>query len=221
MKSKYIDLAGKRFSKLVAIEPVGSKHKSMQWRCKCDCGNFKIATRRSLVATHTKSCGCLHAGKPRHGMSKTKIYNVWRSMHRRTKNCLPNAPLYSKKGISVCERWSLFENFYEDMAPTYKEGLSIERINNDGNYEPGNCKWATSKEQSRNKGNNVYYTIGCESKVLNDWCSEYGIQPNTVRERLKKGLDIITALRKRVDLRYSRLGVKIKNNFLKSKDLIK
>jgi hypothetical protein len=201
--NKIIDSTGQRFTKLVAIKPVGSRHRSTEWLCICDCGNFKIVTRRLLIAGHTKSCGCLHAGKPRHGMYKTKIYRVWRSMHRRTKKRFPGSDTYIDKGISVCERWNLFENFYEDMGPTYKEGLSIDRINNDGNYEPDNCKWSTTTEQSRNKGNNVFYTIGKEKRILPDWCKDYGIHPKTVKGRLDKGMDLITALQKKPDPRYS------------------
>lgn len=200
---RFINIAGQRFTKLIAVNPVGSRNRSIEWLCKCDCGNVKIVTRRLLVSGNTKSCGCMHAGKPRHGMGKTKIYNVWRSMTKRTRKRYANTATYIDKGISVCERWRSFENFYEDMGPTYKEGLSIDRINNDGNYEPINCRWATTTEQSRNKGTNVYYAIGNAKRILPDWCKEYGIHPKTVKWRLDRGMDLITALQKKPDSRYT------------------
>jgi hypothetical protein len=95
----------------------------------------------------------------------------------------------------MCERWrSSFENFYQDMIPGYKNGLSIDRINNNGNYEPSNCRWATPTEQHRNRRISKVFEINGEIKCLPEWCRIYGINSSTVRHRLAKGMDLIPAL---------------------------
>lgn len=154
-------MIGKRFGKLVVVAEQGvNGSRAKTWKCHCDCGKTAAVAGSKLRAGHTKSCGCLVIEKVSklnftHGLSSAPEYEVWQGMWARTSN--PNHASYANyggRGIKVCERWGSFENFLADMGtrPEAVHGrYSIERVNNDGNYEPSNCKWADSLEQARNK----------------------------------------------------------------------
>jgi hypothetical protein len=161
-----IDLAGRKFGQLTAIRYSGSRESKVWWLCKCDCGTEKEIRAGSLMAGLSNSCGCL---LPRitakrnltHGMSYSPEYAIWSSMRDRCRN-KQNAhyKYYGGRGISVCERWAEnFEAFYQDMGPR-PQSLTLDRINNDGNYEPGNCRWATRSQQSANRRK---YTLSNEA----------------------------------------------------------
>jgi hypothetical protein len=136
-----IDLTGKRFGKLVALKIAGrDKDKKLLWLCQCDCGGTKIVPRHDLRRLYVRSCGCLPGGVTRHGKCKTRVYQAWLSLRARCRH--PGATSWSNyggRGITVCERWSTFENFHADMGDP-PPGMSIERIDNNKGYEPGNCK---------------------------------------------------------------------------------
>ena len=141
---------------LTVIEEVKGEPKHRRFKVLCFCGK-EFETRLNALSTgNTKSCGCLvaitsGANNRTHGRTKTLTYIRWLSMNTRVNNLnIKQAKDYSGRGITRCERWSKFENFLEDMGEC-PEGLTLERINNDGNYEPGNCKWATKQEQARNR----------------------------------------------------------------------
>lgn len=130
-----------------------------------------------------------------HGQINTPAYRSWMAMRRRCNGRNTDKwPSYGGRGIVVCDRWNDFSAFVEDMCPR-PEGTTLDRINNDGNYEPGNCRWATTAEQNRNQRSNINITIDGVTRVLNEWCAVYGIHPETARRRIKdSGWDPIKAI---------------------------
>lgn len=166
--------------------------------CLCSCGKQKIVQVQYLLCGDTKSCGCIKIDRCKSGVMrlrhgycrkdcKSGIHAVWWSMYQRCydQNC-PAYPRYGGRGIKVCDSWKIFENFLKDMGEP-PPGMSIERINNDGNYEPLNCKWATRFEQGRNKRNNRRFTVfgvtGCAAEL----CRKFGITENRFYARLRYG----------------------------------
>jgi hypothetical protein len=154
--------------------------------CKCDCGKITDLQLGNLVNGHTKSCGCLR--KP-HGKDGTRIYNIWSGMIDRC--CSPNYHHYQDyggRGITVYEPWRKFVNWYDYIKSTIGEPPtpqhSIDRINNNGNYEPGNIKWSTPKEQQNNKRTNHYVSFNGETKTLTQWAESLNITPITLWHRL-------------------------------------
>jgi hypothetical protein len=147
---------------ITAIKYAGSDGRKSLWLVRCDCGKEFILPATEFLKGKTKSCGCMRTKYiseklKRHGLSKTPFWTVWHSMLERCTN--PNAQAwknYGGRGIKVCSEWHSFENFRADMEPTYKKGLTLDRIDVNGNYCKSNCRWVTAKEQSRNKRNTLY-----------------------------------------------------------------
>jgi len=175
------DLTGQRFGKLTVRSRVGRNNQGeATWHCRCDCGGDTLVSTARLRNGNTKSCGCLT--NTTHGMTGTKIYETWHSMKKRCNN--PRNKNYGERGISVCERWEKFENFYEDMGDQ-PEGLTIERIDNGGNYEPENCRWATQAEQTRNTRRSIRIKYKGEVKCVAEWSRIIGVPKNTLYRRLR------------------------------------
>jgi len=149
------DLSDKKFNRLRVISiNVKDKRGEYSWNCVCDCGNKTTVLGGNLRSGNTQSCGCLQKERTtKHSMHKHPAYWVWIAMKQRCGN--PKCKAYKNyggRGIVICERWlESFNSFWEDMGSTWRRGLSIDRINNDGNYEPENCRWATSKQQNNNQ----------------------------------------------------------------------
>ncbi|MGV7002497.1 helix-turn-helix domain-containing protein [Priestia megaterium] len=191
------DLTGRVFGRLTVIEYGGfdQKHKVATWKCKCECGEEITTRKQNLLSGDTRSCGCLQretvtATATKHGLHNHRLYKIWHGMRGRCNN--PNAPHYERyggRGIRVCEEWDKsFETFYKDMIDTYKEGLTIDRIDVNGNYEPGNCKWATMMEQGNNRRNNRVIEVFGETMTIAQAARKYNVKERTLRDRIKRGL---------------------------------
>lgn len=181
------DLTGQRFGMLIAQRRFVVGEASW-WECICDCGEKVNRRMESLTRPQNSNCGRHQVELVNgHGMSRTNIYKSWVSMVQRCTN--PNTQSwanYGQRGIRVCERWLDFKNFYEDMGDPPFPLASIERENNNGNYEPGNVKWASKAEQNRNQRSNILVTMNGKTQVLKDWCDELGMPYTTVKARIKR-----------------------------------
>jgi hypothetical protein len=182
------DLTGQRFGRLTAIKLAQHTSYGMsKWLCQCDCGNTKEVTIANL-GNSTKSCGCLR--NTQGGLSgKNPLYKRWKSMFNRCNN--PNGKkyhLYGALGVTICERWKHFPNFLEDMLPTYFVGATIDRYpNKRGNYEPGNCRWATPKQQANNLSSNHMIDTPWGVMTLAQAAERAGVPHHRLLNRLKSG----------------------------------
>lgn len=186
---KIIDLTGKRFGKLTVLQKLDSVNGFIMWKCICDCGKIVSVSGNNLRSEHTKSCGCLTREvaairQTKHGMGRTKTYNTWIQMKTRCNN--PHSKEYNNyggRGIKVCNRWADFNMFLQDMGDV-PNGMSLDRINVNGNYEPDNCRWATIKEQQNNKRNNRVFTYKGETHTIAEWSERLNMNFKTLHQRL-------------------------------------
>lgn len=197
--SKEIDISGKRFCHLTAIR-FDHKHKrpysksQSYWLFKCDCGREKVIDKYSVTRGRIKSCGCgQHNHSTTHGLSDKRIYRIWKAMKSRCYN--KNQSCYNRYGgvgITICPEWlNDFMSFYNwSLSNGYNDALSIDRIDYKGNYCPENCRWATTKQQSRNTSANRMITFNNETLCLTDWSNKTGIKIETLESRLKSGWSI-------------------------------
>lgn len=208
MGDQLIDIKGQKFNRWTVLEFGHNDGQKSFWKCRCDCGSIRFVWSYPLRAGTTKSCGCFRrilGNQPgtTHGMTGTPAFRSWCQMISRCYH--PSATSYKNyggKGITVCDRWRSFDKFFDDMGPR-PPGKSLDRFPNyNGNYEPGNCRWATAKEQNQNQRKNVKITIDGVTKVLSEWARYFKISRNTVVNRILKGIDPAKAFYA-PDLRYS------------------
>ena len=188
------DCIGKKFGRLTVLE-IDHKTESGQnyVLCRCDCGTEKVIKWGSVSTGLIVSCGCRQRevqkyGSIKHGKTNTRLFSIWQNMKKR---CYYSKYVefknYGARGITVCEEWkNSFETFYNwAMTNGYSDDLSIDRINNNGNYEPSNCRWADRKQQSRNRSINHYLTYKGETKTLIEWAEEKDIEYKKLWARVK------------------------------------
>lgn len=191
------DISGKRYGRWTVqhVLPREEGQQNLKWRCICDCGTSGDITGNSLKTGISSSCGCLRTELLArrniiHGQSDTPEYNSWASMLRRCNDvshkCFEH---YGGRGITVCKEWHSFEQFLLDMGNRPK-GYSLDRINNDGNYNKENCRWATSTEQSSNTSRSLFFTINGVTKPIKEWAKSAGISATTLSYRIKAGWSI-------------------------------
>ncbi len=186
------DITGQRYGRWTVLRKAErNKHNRAMWLCRCACGqeaNVRGHALRSGNSQQCRSCATREQNKT-HGGCGTRLYAIWTFMRRRCNNENRSGfKYYGGRGIRVCAEWDTFEAFRDwALANGYKQGLSIDRIDNDGDYEPGNCRWATSKEQSRNRRNNVHIVINGITRTIVEWAEVVGIKYDTLRARVERG----------------------------------
>ena len=189
---------GQRFGRLTVLRKAAKTDERLRWVCQCDCGVVKdiLSFHLTRKPPSTVSCGCYHAelfesiagrSYPTHGMSGSYVYGCWLAMKDRCgRKSHPHYARYGGRGIAICKPWLSFENFYADMGDPPSTQHSIDRIDNDGPYEPGNCRWVTAKQQARNRCNNRLLTHNGKTLCLAGWSESTGILNTTIRERLRR-----------------------------------
>ena len=193
-------MIGERFGRLVVVRRVETGKPGYWWECQCDCGGVTVAVTAKLRNHHKQSCGCLKDENwlgATHGLHGTPEHLVWGGIKRR---CLmPNERHYADyggRGIRMDATWQAdFTAFLRDVGPRPSPKHSIERCDVNGHYEPGNVRWATTREQARNKRNNRHITMDGQTMILVEWCEKYGIDPKNVVARERIGWDIVRAIK--------------------------
>lgn len=187
------DLTGQRFGRLIVLEYVGAKKHKRLWRCRCDCGGMKIVATAALNNGNVRSCGCLNKEvtikrSTKHGKTGTPLYGTWKSMKSRCYN--PNMNCYGRygaRGITVCDDWkNNFENFYQwSIEHGYREGLKIDRINNNEGYNPDNCRWVTHLENCNNRSTCHIIWYNGKGKTISEWARDFNVSRSVFSSRLK------------------------------------
>lgn len=188
---RVIDLSGKTFGRLAVISRNGSDDRGQAlWLCSCSCGSRKTIRGAEIRRGKAVSCGCLRmerlkSGSPTHGMTGSPTWSTWRDMRKRCSNPkAQNFKHYGGRGIKVCERWQDFSAFLEDMGQR-PDGTSIERIDVNGGYEPGNCIWLPSKEQPNNTRRSIMVELDGENVCLKVACNRLGVSYSRARDRIR------------------------------------
>lgn len=205
-----IDLTGKKFGRLTVVDRCGSDNsKNATWNCICDCGKHIVVSSAYLRCGDTRSCGCLKSETVSermrtHGFSKTRLYKIWAGMKTRCNN--PNADnyqYYGGRGIHVCDEWAndfvsfqswALENGFEEEKPQAQ--CSLDRIDDDGDYCPKNCRWTTATIQCNNQKSNKKYEFDGEIHSIAEWARIKGIKYSTLKQRLRRGMEFSKAISK-------------------------
>ena len=202
---KFIDYTGQKFGRLTVVERIGTKERGTKhkiktplWLCKCECGNEKIVTSAELRTGDVKSCGCLQLeliselskthGDATKNSKYYRLYKIWTHMLNRCEKPSDKAyPNYGGRGISVCAEWHDYQTFKTwSVDNGYSDELSIDRIDNNGDYTSSNCRWTDFYTQANNRRSCRYVTINNKTKTITEWCRIYGISPFTVYSRIDR-----------------------------------
>lgn len=194
-----IDMTGQHYGRYTVLEYIGQNkdHKAV-WKCRCECGTIKNVSGKDLRSGNTKSCGCYNRDKamqnpalwkPKHGLSKHPLHQVWSDIKTRCYNKKDRSyKWYGARGIKLCDVWMDFKAFYEwSIKNGYENGLTLDRINPNGNYSPDNCRWVGMKIQQNNRRNNKMLNINGVSKTMSEWADEYDVNYRLVKSRIRAG----------------------------------
>lgn len=203
-------MTGRRFGHWTVLElaePLYDKrgYKVHRWKCRCDCGTIKDVSGTSLRSGRSTSCGCDRSvarevcknNFTTHGETKTRLYQIWAGVHKRCENSNAyNYSDYGGRGIKVSDEWRSFIPF-KDWAVSngYTDGLSIDRIDVNGNYSPDNCRWVDSIAQANNRRNNHYITFNGETKTIAEWARDYNMNYKKLYKRIASGKSLSDALK--------------------------
>lgn len=212
MNYNFKDLTGQKFERLFVLEIDGKTNDNhYKWKCRCDCGKVVSVSGASLRQGLTKSCGCYSADKTSeifkiHGEKGTQLHNTWCAMKSRCNNTNDGFYKdYGGRGIRVCDEWNKSNGYilFRDWANTngYVRGLTIDRIDVNGDYEPSNCKWSTWKEQANNKRNNHFITYNGKTQTMTEWADEYKIDFKVLSSRILYGWSTERALTEPIRVR--------------------
>ena len=196
-RSQYLDITGKRFGRLTVMKYLYKKGRENYWECMCDCGNKTVVSSSALLSGNTLSCKCqrkenLVKSRTVHNSSKTRIYHIYRGIIRRCYDTrVKNYNRYGGRGISVCDEWLDKKNGFINfktwaLKNGYREDLSIDRIDNNGNYEPSNCRWANDKTQCRNRRSNRLVTFQNQTRCISEWSELLDIPARKIWYRLSR-----------------------------------
>lgn len=218
MRKRIVDITGKRFGKLVVVAFDHMLRTRSYWKCKCDCGNCRIVSVDHLSRGEVTDCGCERkhtAHWKKHGMCNSRLYTIWSLMKARCFN--PNRreyPAYGGRNITVCKEWLDFENFMKwSMSNGYSELLTLDRIDNNGNYCPENCRWVSRKDQSNNTRKNRMITHNGQTKPITQWANDNGLPYYILKNRIdRNGWSFERAITEPVDTRFSNKKKKETNN---------
>ena len=199
---KLRDLTGQRFGRLTVMERADTRGR-VAWLCKCDCGNEIITRGDNLTGGGSISCGCYNREQSskahtRHGYSNSRLYRIW--LKTKTRCYDSNQKRYNSyggRGITVCPEWrESFEAFRDwALANGYRDDLTIDRKDVNGNYEPNNCRWITNQEQQNNRRDNHYITYNGEKRTITEWARIFGISENALVHRINRGWDLDRAMK--------------------------
>jgi len=186
---KLKDLKNLKFGKLTVFNMYGKINRRICWICDCECGSKNIIVRSDFLCNGTtKSCGCIVKTQKGLVAKERKMYHAWRNMLRRCYDTTSEMYYaYGKRGITVCEKWkNSFIEFVKDMGTPFDKSLQIDRLDNNGNYEPSNCRWITCAQNNLNRRNNRIITAFDKSKTIKEWSNETGYSSNIIRQRIDR-----------------------------------
>lgn len=196
------EMVGQKFGRLTVESIVSVEGARIRLACVCECGGTRVARHDHIRAGSTASCGCMHreamSAKKTHGRTKSAEHITWGNMIARCENeRATHYGRYGGRGIRVCERWrSSFANFLADMGPRPTDAHEIDRIDNDGHYEPGNCRWATRTEQMGNTSRSRHIEAGGETLILEEWARRLDVSPDAITMRINRGMSEADAVTK-------------------------